>query len=61
MNLLEDFDVQCPYCGESFAITVDTAQGSYATTEDCVVCCRPIAFQIECEPGEVFSVNAAIG
>ncbi len=61
MNLLEDFDVQCPYCGESFAITVDTAQGSYTTTEDCVVCCRPIAFQIECEPGEVLSVNAAIG
>jgi hypothetical protein len=61
MNLLEDVDVQCPYCGEVFAITVDTTQGSYGTTEDCVVCCRPIAFQIECEPGEVLGVIASIG
>ena len=61
MNLLEDTEVQCPYCGEVFAITVDTAQGSYSTTEDCTVCCRPIAFQIECEPGEVLGVTASIG
>ena len=46
MNLLEDVDVQCPFCGESFALTVDTSQGSHTTVEDCVVCCRPIAWQI---------------
>jgi hypothetical protein len=61
MNLLEDVDVQCPYCGEVFAITVDTTQRSYTTTEDCVVCCRPIGFQIECAPGEIFGVVAGIG
>jgi hypothetical protein len=57
MNWVEDVEVQCPYCGEQFAISVDTTMGSYETTEDCAVCCRPIAFEIECEPGEVQSVR----
>jgi hypothetical protein len=61
MNLVVETDVQCPYCGETFAMTVDTSQGGYATTEDCTVCCRPIAFSIECEPGEVLAVTAGIG
>jgi hypothetical protein len=61
MNLVDEYEVECPYCGEPFAISIDTTQGSYATTEDCAVCCRPIAFQIECEPGEVHSVTASIG
>ncbi|HET6406619.1 MAG TPA: CPXCG motif-containing cysteine-rich protein [Chthoniobacteraceae bacterium] len=61
MNLVEDVQVQCPYCGEMFAISVDTSQGSYVTTEDCSVCCRPIAFDIACEPGEVISVGVGLG
>lgn len=61
MNLLVPVDVQCPYCGESFPLTIDTSQGGYETTEDCSVCCRPIVFTLECEPGEVCSVEAAIG
>ena len=43
MNLIEDIEVVCPYCGSSFAIEADTEGGSYSTTEDCAVCCRPIA------------------
>lgn len=61
MNLVDEIDVSCPYCGETFAISVDTAGGSYTTTEDCAVCCRPILFQIECEPGEILSVTPGIG
>lgn len=61
MNLLVETDVQCPYCGETFALTIDTSQGETETTEDCTVCCRPIAFSIECEPGEVLGVTAGIG
>jgi hypothetical protein len=58
MNLLEDVDVQCPFCGEAFALTIDTTQGNHTTVEDCVVCCRPIAWRIECKPGEVLAVTA---
>jgi len=61
MNLVVETDVQCPYCGEYFAMSVDTSQGAYETTEDCTVCCRPIAFSIECEPGEVLAVTGGIG
>ena len=61
MNLVNEYDVECPYCGEIFAISIDTSQGSYAMTEDCSVCCRPISFNIECEPGEVISVTTAVG
>ena len=61
MNLIEDVEVECPYCGELFAIEVDTGQGSYTTTEDCAVCCRPISFNIRCEPGVVESVETSPG
>lgn len=57
MNLIEDVEIACPYCGETFAIAVDTEGGSYETTEDCSVCCRPIAISISCRPGRVESVS----
>ncbi len=57
MNLIEDIEVICPYCGSSFVIEADTAAGSYRTTEDCAVCCRPIALNIRCRPGEIESLE----
>jgi len=53
MNLIENIEVICPYCGETFSIEADTEGGTYATTEDCSVCCRPIALTVHCRPGEV--------
>ena len=61
MNLLVQIDVQCPYCGEEFDVTVDTSEGAYDTTEDCVVCCRPIQFRFKCFPGEVAAVAIEMG
>lgn len=61
MNLIEDIEVDCPYCAQTFAIEVDTEAGSYTTTEDCAVCCRPIAIAIRCRPGEVLSVDVQPG
>ena len=61
MNLVVETDVECPWCGEFYPASVDTSQGSYVTTEDCAVCCRPIAVTITCEPGEVISVDSARG
>jgi hypothetical protein len=45
--MLEDMQVECPYCGEGFATTVDCSAGSQRYIEDCPVCCRPIEFQAE--------------
>ena len=61
MNLIEDIEVVCPYCGSSFTIEADTEGGSYSTIEDCAVCCRPIAISIRCHPGEVEGVEAEPG
>jgi len=59
MNFVVEVEIECPYCGEIFPTTVDTSQGSASTIEDCAVCCRPIAIEYECEPGEVFSTVAS--
>ncbi len=61
MNLVEDIEVTCPYCGSFFTIEADTEEGSYSTIEDCTVCCRPIAVSIRCRPGKVEGVEAEPG
>lgn len=61
MNLVEDIDVTCPYCGSSFVVEADTEEGSYSTIEDCAVCCRPIAVSIRCRPGKVEAVDVEPG
>jgi hypothetical protein len=59
MNYLCEIAVECPYCGEPVPTLIDTSQGDHSTIEDCTVCCRPIQFEVQCEPGEVISFNVA--
>jgi hypothetical protein len=49
--------ISCPYCGQSFEIVVDTSIASQRFTTDCEVCCRPFEVSVECEPGEVMSIQ----
>ncbi len=49
--------IQCPYCGQSFEVTVDTSSGSQRFTTDCEVCCRPMEIYADCEPGEILSLD----
>jgi transcription elongation factor Elf1 len=60
MEMLLEATVACPHCGETFQTVVDSSQNSYSTVEDCPVCCRPIELEIECAPGEIFSVSASV-
>jgi hypothetical protein len=48
--------IQCPYCGRSFDLAVDTSIPAQRFTTDCEVCCRPFEIVAECEPGEVLSL-----
>ena len=48
--------IQCPYCGETFATTVDLSAGSFSYVEDCQVCCQPIELA-----GEVDDDGALLG
>ena len=45
--MLEDMQVECPYCGENFVTVVDCSAGSQCYIEDCPVCCHPIEFEAE--------------
>jgi hypothetical protein len=49
--------IQCPFCGQSFELVIDTSVASQRFTTDCEVCCRPFEVSVECESGEVISVD----
>jgi len=42
MQTVDEFSDQCPYCGETILLIIDTSAGSQHYIEDCSVCCRPI-------------------
>lgn len=49
--------IYCPFCGQKFEVSIDTTISSQRLTVDCEVCCRPLELQVECEPGEVLSIQ----
>lgn len=58
--MLEEPDIACPYCGETFSIVVDCTAGSQQYVEDCFVCCQPIVLSIDVTPdGELAGVHTA--
>ena len=57
--MLQDIQIECPYCGEDFDTVVDCSAGSQRYIADCAVCCRPIEFQAEVDDtGHLISVTA---
>ena len=57
VTLVEYGDFQCPFCGATFELLIDTSCASQQFTTDCEVCCRPFEVRAECEPGEILSVE----
>ena len=58
MSWLEEILIQCPQCGEEFAIQIETAgDGTAVMIEDCAVCCRPATLRITTEDGELTGVE----
>jgi hypothetical protein len=54
MHDLDEIIIDCPYCGESLDVLVDTSSGPQQYYEDCSVCCAPILFIVsEDESGEI--------
>jgi len=61
MDWIEEILIECPQCGECFAIQVETAaEGSVELIEDCAVCCRPAAVSITVREGEVTGVTVDV-
>ncbi|MGB7769342.1 MAG: CPXCG motif-containing cysteine-rich protein [Verrucomicrobiia bacterium] len=50
--------IQCPICGQTFELVVDTTVPFQRFTTDCEVCCRPFEVAAECVPGEILSLDA---
>ena len=53
--------IQCPFCGQSFDLVIDTSLGAQRFTTDCEICCRPFEVAAECEPGEILSLDVLGG
>lgn len=51
--------IQCPFCGQTFELLIDTSGGSQRFTTDCEICCRPFEVTVECSAGEILSVDVA--
>jgi transcription elongation factor Elf1 len=49
--------VNCPFCGQAFEMVIDTSTASQQFTTDCEICCRPFEVRVECEPGEILSLD----
>ena len=52
MKELSEVQVSCPYCGELSWVLIDSSVEQQQYIEDCQVCCRPIVFITQCQPGE---------
>lgn len=42
---MEELDIECPYCGETISVLIDTSAGEQDYYEDCSVCCCAILFE----------------
>ena len=51
MQALQDYPVNCPYCGETIVVLLDASAGIQSYIEDCEVCCRPIVVDVQPMPG----------
>lgn len=45
--------VQCPYCGEDIDVHVTSEDEGQNMSQDCHVCCRPIAIHVHLEDDEL--------
>jgi hypothetical protein len=51
-------EVLCPYCAQTCTLAIDTSVRGQKFTTDCEVCCRPFQVSVECEAGEILSIDA---
>jgi hypothetical protein len=57
---VEEFtDIECPYCGQTCEVVIDTSLARQRFTTDCEVCCRPFEVSAECKEGEIVSVETS--
>lgn len=58
MNIPDNTEVQCPYCGAVFTIAVDLLEGRQEFVEDCTVCCRPVSVVVTFDEDGIIHAEA---
>jgi transposase-like protein len=58
MELLQETPIDCPYCGETITVLIDTSVDEQEYIEDCQVCCRPIVIRTSAHAGGSFEIEA---
>jgi hypothetical protein len=59
---MEQFEaIECPFCGGTMELAIDTRFEEQCLTTDCEVCCRPFTVRARCAAGEVLSVEVDSG
>ena len=56
---MEETVVDCPSCGEPFALEVDTAAEEQSHFVPCPSCQQPLEVFVRCRPGEVLSTSVS--
>jgi len=58
--MVEEVLADCAFCGEPFAIEVDTTGGEEQSYfEDCPACGRPMEIFVRSRPGKVLSISVS--
>jgi hypothetical protein len=53
--------IPCPFCGQNCEVPIDPSIAAQRFTTDCEVCCRPFEVNVECEDGEIVSLDVQAG
>jgi len=58
MDLIQEANISCPYCGEPISVLLDGSAGEQQYIEDCQVCCRPMLLQVRVDADGYCTVEA---
>lgn len=58
MDLLNEVDIACPYCGERISVTIDGSIEQQHYIEDCQVCCQPMVLRTRTDQAGNSTVEA---
>ncbi|HWU77374.1 MAG TPA: CPXCG motif-containing cysteine-rich protein [Rhodanobacter sp.] len=57
--MLDLHPIDCPYCGETIDVLIDSSIRSQRYIEDCQVCCRPMMLSVRANQDGAVEVVAS--
>ena len=51
MQLIQEWTVQCPYCGADNTLSIEPLSEPQDYVEDCEVCCQPMRIRVRVADG----------